>query len=143
VIVDKCCLTVSSGLFEALHALRYEDKERLVWADGICIDQSNLSERSFQVAMMAEIYETAANVVVYLGQPTEHTEGGMRALQYFVSANARSPPWSHMTSVEVQKSLADLLDRPWFTRMWTVQEAILARKLTLCLGIIACGGPRM
>lgn len=132
--INGCCARVREGLFDALHALRYQDKERLIWVDAVCINQCNNRERNHQVRMMDKIYKTAVNVVVYLGQPTSHTEDGMRALEYFARPNAKSPPWSHMTSVDVEKGFADILNRSWFTRIWTVQEATLARKVTLKSG---------
>lgn len=39
-----------------------------VWVDAICIDQARGDERNAQVAMMAEIYERASKVVVWLGE---------------------------------------------------------------------------
>ncbi|OHE98305.1 HET domain-containing protein [Colletotrichum orchidophilum] len=39
-----------------------------VWVDAICIDQSSNDERNAQVAMMAEIYQRAKTVVVWLGE---------------------------------------------------------------------------
>jgi hypothetical protein len=38
------------------------------WIDALCIDQSNVDERSQQVAMMKAIYESADHVQVWLGQ---------------------------------------------------------------------------
>jgi hypothetical protein len=132
--IDDCSVEVRKGLFDALQALRHPDRERLVWVDAISIDQANMEERGHQVLMMDKIYRTAANVVVYLGQPTARTEDGMRAMGYFARPNRKSPPWSHMASVDVERGFADILNRPWFTRVWTVQEATLARKVTLKSG---------
>jgi hypothetical protein len=69
------------------HALRFVDGPRLVWADAICIDQTNNSERGHQVNIMGEIYRTARNVVVYLGKSTERTEEGMRSFKFFTEPN--------------------------------------------------------
>ena len=41
-----------------------------VWADAICIDQSNNEEKASQVTLMSEIYKRANKVMVYLGEDT-------------------------------------------------------------------------
>jgi len=38
-----------------------------LWVDAVCINQSDLEERSHQVALMAEIYTRAQSVLVWLG----------------------------------------------------------------------------
>lgn len=52
-------------------SLRRKTKNRRslsVWIDAICIDQASDDERNAQVAMMAEIYQRANTVVVWLGE---------------------------------------------------------------------------
>jgi hypothetical protein len=115
---------IPSNLFDALHALRTTTHNRLIWADAICIDQMNMDERNHQVEMMGQIYGTADNVTVYLGQPTEHTEEGMLSLRSLMD----------IALPKLEKDLADILSRPWFTRVWTIQEAALARNTTLMCG---------
>lgn len=44
-----------------------------IWADAICIDQSKLAERSQQVQLMRQIYQSASVVLVWLG-PRENTD---------------------------------------------------------------------
>jgi hypothetical protein len=40
----------------------------------ICINQQDLLERSQQVQMMGDIYSSARNVVIWLGEGTEYTD---------------------------------------------------------------------
>ena len=61
-------LLIRRNLYEALLQLRLEDGERALWADAICINQDDLEERGRQVERMADIYKTARQVVVWLGQ---------------------------------------------------------------------------
>jgi hypothetical protein len=134
--INGHAIEIHAGLFNAIHALRSSTFERLIWADAICINQSDDSEKSHQVNIMGQIYETAENVAVYLGQPSERTEEAMRVLRFFTETNATSedPPWSYTALPELERSLADILTRPWFQRVWTVQEATLARHTTLVCG---------
>lgn len=52
----------------AVRRLRHRDRERVLWIDAICIDQSSLSERSQQVAMMSQIYKLGERNLIYLGE---------------------------------------------------------------------------
>ena len=55
----KACSTGSSGTY--------------FWVDAICIDQSNIPERSEQVHQMWRIYSNAAMVISWLGLPDDNT----------------------------------------------------------------------
>src|SRR5579863_1389396 len=46
VLVDGHNILVPSNLSEALRRMRLPDKERVLWADAICIDQSRIAERN-------------------------------------------------------------------------------------------------
>ena len=39
-----------------------------LWVDAVCINQTNISERTTQVRMMRTIYSRAACVLVWLGE---------------------------------------------------------------------------
>jgi hypothetical protein len=49
-----------------LLALRGAGTQRLLWIDAICINQSDMNKKSWQVAMMARIYRNAKQVIAYL-----------------------------------------------------------------------------
>lgn len=58
---------ITASLFTALRALRLKDRQRRLWADAICIDQTDGSERAAQVSIMAHIFGSASKVLVWLG----------------------------------------------------------------------------
>lgn len=145
IICDDSLLPVASNLHAALLHLRYEDKRRGVWIDALCIDQSNLEERSSQVAIMAEIYSLADQVVVWLGNSDEHTQGGISALQdlekrYIVLCSNfgdftgfdESALWDE--SSEMFLPLRSILYRPYFHRAWVIQECAVARGVVVLCG---------
>jgi len=66
-------VTVGENLGAALRELRAPDEVLTIWADAICIDQSNPDERSVQVQAMYSIYSCAAKVIMWLGPAGEHT----------------------------------------------------------------------
>src|SRR5689334_5232946 len=53
----KCSIT--ANLTDALMHIRKPDKDRVLWADAICINQNDLQERGYQVKNMAFIFQRA------------------------------------------------------------------------------------
>ncbi|KAF2018011.1 HET-domain-containing protein [Aaosphaeria arxii CBS 175.79] len=68
ILLNKQEFPVTANLFAALLHLRLLDTPLRLWIDAICIDQSNLQERSSQVARMREIYKSSSRVYVWLGE---------------------------------------------------------------------------
>ncbi|CAJ0542827.1 Ff.00g002730.m01.CDS01 [Fusarium sp. VM40] len=143
-------LRITPNCVSALKHLRDEREERTLWVDGICIDQTSLAERSSQVALMGEIYKDAARVVVWLGESDEKSDQAIKLLKQIgdvgsilgprsgpqpadpatrkiamqkVHANARE--LTNGIDAENNDFINSLFDRPWFHRMWTVQEVTL------------------
>lgn len=122
-------------LVKALLALRSERWDRYLWIDAVCINQEDMDEKNQQVQMMAEIYGNAKRVCVWLGQPDESSRLAIRfirdeilKLQDFddlCDSESNSSKW---------KALLDLMQRPWFSRRWVVQEISLAQKALLYCG---------
>jgi hypothetical protein len=60
-------LLVTKNCEAALRRLRDNDVERIFWIDAICVDQDNTNERNHQVQLMREVYSTAHQVIIWLG----------------------------------------------------------------------------
>lgn len=86
IILNGSAFSVSSTLYTALEHLRHETHECKIWIDAISINQSNLAERSSQVAVMRRIYQNAARVNVWLGPATESSEQAMAFLKLMATA---------------------------------------------------------
>lgn len=56
---DGSHLEVTESLHLALQYLRHQNCERYVWADAVCINQFDLTERGSPFAIMADIYRKA------------------------------------------------------------------------------------
>src|SRR2546423_1242160 len=69
-------LLVTENLMRALKRLRHHTERRTLWIDQICIDQSNVKERSHQVTLMRRIYQQARETLVWLGEETEEIRNG-------------------------------------------------------------------
>ncbi|CAI6088281.1 unnamed protein product [Clonostachys chloroleuca] len=84
---------ITESLYHALKDIRYstiEDGPRYLWADGACINQEDIDERSQQVGLMAEIYGSALKVITYVGQDTLDVKKGMKLAETLVAAQKES-----------------------------------------------------
>jgi hypothetical protein len=129
-------LNATENLIAAMKRLRATYPPQSFWIDAICINQDDFAERDSQVQIMCDIYRSAENVVVYLG---EETQGLGKAMELFQILHEKSgePISSTNTagmirdslprsSEEVWYRLHDFFNRPWFSRMWVIQEVAVA-----------------
>ncbi|PMD38655.1 HET-domain-containing protein, partial [Hyaloscypha variabilis F] len=112
---DEAFLEIGENLRDALRYLRKPRATRVLWVDRIAINQEDLEERAVQVELMADIYSSASEVPVWLGTADGNTDLAFRCIDDL--ARKMLAFW---------KSEA-LLQRPWFSRVWTFQEIVLAR----------------
>ena len=82
IVVDGIEFNGFTNLVDAMKRLRsktqapgWEDTPPLLWADQICINQSDEKERAHQVGLMRDIYYHAARVLVWLGSEEIYSEG--------------------------------------------------------------------
>ena len=140
-------LAVTQNLAEALQYLRYDGgRSRALWIDAICVDRKNISERGHQVARMADVYSMARVVIVWLGPERDGSalaRGALTDLGYEIGVNWTTKditslsredcdqwtkePLPFARNQNIINSIAHLLDRAWFTRLWIWQEIRLAR----------------
>lgn len=127
---------LTPNLHAGLCALRLPDQCRYIWIDYLCIDQSNFEEKHTQISMMGDIYRSANKVLVWLGTEDEASEVGMSALKFFLDSTslANEAPWYSIQAEDSALGLSSILKRDWWYRMWTVQEAVLAREVVLICG---------
>jgi hypothetical protein len=74
-------IPVTNNCAAALRELRYEDRQRTLWIDAVCINQSSTDERNHQVAMMGKVYQNAQCVIVWLGEAKNRSDEAMMALE--------------------------------------------------------------
>ena len=68
IICDGKTLSITLSLGNALRRVRLPKEKRVLWADGICINQEDKEERGHQVMLMAAIYSGAYQVLCWLGE---------------------------------------------------------------------------
>jgi Heterokaryon incompatibility protein (HET) len=124
IYVDGYGFTITATLEAALRDLRDPSRVLRIWADALCIDQSNLPERGSQVGLMAQIYSTAHHTVIHLGPLTKSFETILRA----APSNTTGTISKEGGNGRLRKlGEQELLRLPWFSRVWIFQELILSR----------------
>ncbi|KAF4500718.1 Heterokaryon incompatibility 6, OR allele [Fusarium agapanthi] len=135
---------VTENLFSALQHLRNEDTERTLWIDAICINQKDLKERQSQVKLMKDIYTKSKRAVIWLG-PDPASDGIHHLFELMqTSPNIELSPmnqfgkglFDNYPGMAKRGALA-LLKRPWWSRVWTVQEMALAPSAIIMCGNLA------
>jgi hypothetical protein len=145
--------SVGPNLREMLVHLRRPDTTRTLWIDAICINQDDTGERSEQVKRMHDIFKFANRTVVWFGQASESSTAALQALEYmgkqleytsddyFLPApdSAEKNWWhpKHLISLSpaIWQAIAQLMQRPYFERLWVVQEIQVASPHS----IVQCG----
>jgi len=136
IIVDGKRSPVTKNLHSALLHLQLEDRERILWVDALCINQSDTDERAHQVSRMRKIYAEASSVVVWLGKESDSMNTALDIISMLSSnegMHLTGPISPHLNikgrgleSSDLQKSLIRFFRNAWWTRVWTVQEFAMA-----------------
>lgn len=129
--VDGNLKHVRKNLITFLLTLRDHDpnvNSYWLWIDQICIDHQLLDERSQQVAQMDVIYSGAEEVLCWLGSSQEPEEDA-EAMRVILDE-------SHGSSSKMFKINpgAALFEKPYWQRLWIVQEFLLAKKIVILFG---------
>jgi hypothetical protein len=107
-----------------------------IWADSLCLNQSNEKEKESQIPRMGEIFGRAEHVIAWLGENKKDEEEGVQLLMKLclLEAPAVEEPWDDelyqnklykMIADDMEKfvrTLFELLLRPFFSRIWIIQE---------------------
>ena len=132
-----CQLPIKENLCDALRRLRQDIPPHgslLIWVDAICINQDDIPEKNSQISKMAQLYNRAESVCVWLG-PEDKDSG--RAID-FIDRLLRLEDFDPLTqdpgTPTEWAALHNLMQRGWFSRRWVVQEISLARNATLFCG---------
>ncbi|KAI8712468.1 HET-domain-containing protein [Fusarium sp. LHS14.1] len=105
-----------------------------LWVDAVCINQGDIEERNESVSKMADIYNRADKVVVWLGEGNRDLDFALTAVQdkSFIMRihGLKTEPFEPYTKEDLRILLVLLEDigkMPWWRRIWVVQEVVLAK----------------
>jgi len=134
-------LAVTQSLSTVLRYLRYSDHTRTLWIDAICLNQHDYDELSRQIPRMQDIYSLAYRSTLWLGKEDAESTDALNSLRYigdqvvaeadigllFSAPGAEQNNWFDPDVTlpfpeEKWDGIRALLHRPWFHRLWVVQE---------------------
>ncbi|KAF7670978.1 hypothetical protein GT037_010942 [Alternaria burnsii] len=119
-------LPVTKNCLAALRRFRTAI-DRLVWVDAICINQFDLKERGHQVSLMKDIYTSAARVLIYLGD----SDNGAESVIVLPQKNDQvSKDFSQSYTIDPR----EILQTPYFSRIWVIQEVMLSKAASVTHG---------
>lgn len=149
-ILNGTEVRITKNLSIALRHLQQDIEQILLWIDALCIDQSNMVEKSEQVLRMRDIYAAAESVTVWLGPAADNSDLIMEFLDstgkrlvangQAVTSFYNDPNSVNIVNKEVEmnphlkevfrqlqmktvvEALAALLARDWWYRAWVLQE---------------------
>ncbi|KAI8316269.1 hypothetical protein K4K59_000167 [Colletotrichum sp. SAR11_240] len=145
--IDGIDVRITDNLVEALTQVRnaYLGTPQRIWADALCINQSDTAEKNRQVPLMGNIYSLAKITIIYLGPLSPGIETIFKAVHDskpgFVTVDpagdsriALAKDLQHLKKFDLKggseppaAAIDELLQRPWFTRVWVTQELLLSR----------------
>jgi hypothetical protein len=120
------------------------------WIDFICINQQNtqeaIHERGLQVLLMGRIYKQSQHTIGWHGSPSEGEipdrtgAGAMNFLRVLhnhrrvlESSNQRAAV-DNLRTFPGWRAVKELFLRPWWRRVWTLQEYMMAREFHFYFG---------
>jgi hypothetical protein len=143
IVLDGQRFVVTPNLYSALRHLRPPPGivSICLWVDAVCINQGDLDERNEQVAMMRDIYASATQVTIWLGEADDDSDATFDALSMITGHK----PWPQEKSQcsNIRRHCGNFfffLDnrRSWLSRVWILQELAMARNDP----VVVCGHKR-
>ena len=122
-----------------------------LWIDALCIDQKNNEEKGVQIAMMTRIFQSAQTVIVWLGPEDESIESAVTVMERLGTVSRDTYSGAHWPPDLYDRGICEtlgieyiyswqwldyaaFLQRTWFGRIWMIQEAFVAREITVLCG---------
>jgi hypothetical protein len=142
--LDGLPFHIRPNLRDALRRLRQPRSTIVIWIDAICIDQNSADEKSVQVPLMGKIYTRAERVIAWLGEETFDSGMALDFIPYLtkVAKFDTESIWlfylGNCDFLRQMMSLVHLFSRPWWQRMWIIQEVALAPDV-----LVVCGSRRI
>ncbi|KAM0263718.1 hypothetical protein ACHAQJ_001032 [Trichoderma viride] len=155
IYLDGIRVTIRANLEAALVQLRKYPRIQQgfrIWVDALCINQDDVEERARQVAIMKDIYASAWHVTVWLGPEANNSNLAITAMQYLSLRMNDPDPLQHIyrrvdrVNIEwgvfryrqsygkvivkkaVIRAIYHLLTRPYWRRLWILQEVARGRR---------------
>lgn len=119
---------IRRNLYNFLLAALVKGEYGPFFIDAICINQTDNDGRRKAIHNMKYIYLYAREVIAWLGQPAEGIVDDLRCLQAWNSHSQSRWTSSH------SEAYYYLCYRPYWSRIWVVQEVVLAHRMSVWCG---------
>lgn len=159
ILVNDIPIWIRTNLHAFMSRMHEEQQQSWIFVDALCVNQASVTERNQQVAAMGNVYRNAAKVIAWLGEPIfesvrierkvqkacerfvemEHQIRVQckRVVQYYLPPSANL---KHLWSCNLGKCAEVFLPEQYWSRVWIVQEIVLARSLELRAGGLSLDG---
>ena len=131
---------MTASLEKALRHVRLRNSVRFLWADAVCINQSDIKERGNQIGLMKEIYSRSKTVRVWIDVNLGPETPGVQKL-LTLQTRARSDQLDD--DPECWTQLLPLLQNPYWNRLWVQQELVFAPQLIFHCHRVAIPGDHL
>ena len=134
---------IGPNLHAALVRFRLPNVPRALWVDQLCINQAEGPEKAHQLLIMGDIYSKAERVLAWLGPAYDDSDKAMDLFPKLVDrletldVDEQTEKGNHEMKIDGSKfgqALYKLFLRPYFSRVWTLQELAVSNDI-----IIVCG----
>ena len=140
-VLDGRTVSIRRNLWTFQGNLRHTQTQQMVWADAVCINQSDLKEKSHQVNMMDRIFRSARTVRAWLGEERDDSAAlfdfladVQRRVGNTYDTETLFKHYKFATMVDTWQALLKFSERPYWHRTWIMQELLLAQNITIHCG---------
>ena len=134
IIVNGQKVLIRNNLFQFLQQLHRMEWTGLLWVDAICIDQSDIADRNHQVSLMRNIYAAARRVFVWLGPSSPTIDRFFTRCQEDFRGLSLGGLNDDIVNHDDLAALLEIVRRPYWNRIWIVQELYVGRRAFLWCG---------
>lgn len=141
IMLDGEIRQVTASLEVALRELQRRGVH-IAWVYALCINLDNNYEKVYQLSQMRKIFSKASKVIVWLGPAADASDIAMQALSVGDNSDDDSDDSVYALSaaenedgiVRRSVAIANLLDRPYWQRVWIIQEIAKASVVEVWCG---------
>ncbi|KAH8657170.1 heterokaryon incompatibility protein-domain-containing protein [Tricladium varicosporioides] len=143
IFINNLPSKITRSLEIFLRYIRLPNQPRRIWADAVCIDQTNVQERNEQVKLMKEVYSYCERDLIWLGEENECTKTGIQGLKEMKALGFQRKPdsdlwkgeFKDLNNIAYNRHISSIINRPriW-ERGWVMQEISCAPEVLLIIG---------
>lgn len=138
IMINGLEVIVRSNLEAALKSFRQQKEFQrglMLWIDALCINQADMDEKEKTIRDMQNIYLGAHTVTIWLGAGSSKSDEALHTIHNFIARYSKptedstdvghvellDPPPLWFSSI-VYPAIVQLMDRPYWRRLWIMQE---------------------